>query len=93
MSTNWWLFVALCIVLGALAIILVSATQMLPHRKRKQRAESIRRAEESFHRQREWLEVRFLKLASQSGKPRGLRWWTANLRTRSHLPGIDKLSV
>ena len=74
MSTNWWLFVALGIVLGVLAIILVSAMLLSPHRKRRQRAESIRRAEESFHRQREWLEVRFLKLASQSGKPRGLRW-------------------
>ena len=74
MSKNWWLFVGLGIVLGILAIILVSAVLLSPHRKRRQRAESIRRAEESFHRQREWLEVRFLKLASQSGKPRGLRW-------------------
>ena len=42
---------------------------------------SIRRAEleiqsarQLFHRRREWLEARFLTLASQSGKPRGLAW-------------------
>lgn len=31
-------------------------------------------ARDAFHRQREWLEARFLTLASQSGKPRGLEW-------------------
>jgi hypothetical protein len=33
-----------------------------------------RQARELFHRRREWLEAEFLKLASQSGKPRGLTW-------------------
>jgi len=28
----------------------------------------------SFQQRREWLEARFLTLASQSGKPRGLAW-------------------
>jgi hypothetical protein len=32
------------------------------------------RARQEFRRQRERLEARFLKLASASGKPRGLRW-------------------
>lgn len=27
-----------------------------------------------FHQRREWLEARFLTLATQSGKPRGLSW-------------------
>lgn len=74
MSANWLVFVALGIVLGALAIILLLVVLLSPDRKRRRRAELIRRAKDSFHRQREWLEARFLKLASQSGKPRGLRW-------------------
>lgn len=32
------------------------------------------RARKEFHRQREWLEVRFLELADRSGTPRGLHW-------------------
>jgi hypothetical protein len=35
---------------------------------------SLEHARASFHRRREWLEARFLTLAAQSGKPRGLRW-------------------
>ena len=39
------------------------------------RAETeIQRARQLFHRRREWLEARFLTLAAQSGKPRGLAW-------------------
>jgi hypothetical protein len=37
-------------------------------------ASELRAAREAFHKQREWLEARFLTLASQSGKPRGLEW-------------------
>lgn len=32
------------------------------------------RARRDFHRQREQLEAKFVKLAAGSGKPRGLRW-------------------
>jgi hypothetical protein len=35
---------------------------------------SLEQARASFHRHREWLEAKFLTLAAQSGKPRGLRW-------------------
>ena len=39
------------------------------------RAETeIQRARQLFHRRREWLEARFLTLAAQTGKPRGLAW-------------------
>lgn len=31
-------------------------------------------ARELFHRRREWLEAKFVTLASTSGKPRGLTW-------------------
>ena len=31
-------------------------------------------ARKTFHQRREWLEARFITLASQTGKPRGLRW-------------------
>lgn len=31
-------------------------------------------ARRNFHLRREWLEARFLTLASKSGKPRGLSW-------------------
>ena len=38
------------------------------------RAERLARAQRDFHRQREQLEAKFIERASQSGKPRGLRW-------------------
>src|SRR3982074_3156035 len=31
-------------------------------------------ARRAFHQRREWLEARFMTLASRSGKPRGLAW-------------------
>lgn len=38
------------------------------------RTRRLAQASQLFHRQREWLEVRFVSMASSSGKPRGLRW-------------------
>jgi len=38
------------------------------------RAHDLVQAKQTFHRRREWLEARFMTLASQSGKPRGLTW-------------------
>ncbi|NIP84859.1 MAG: hypothetical protein GTO03_04600 [Planctomycetales bacterium] len=40
-------------------------------RRRRQRLAAARKL---FHQRREWLEARFVELASASGKPRGLRW-------------------
>lgn len=37
-------------------------------------AEKLARAQRDFHRQREFLEARFIERAAASGKPRGLRW-------------------
>ena len=37
-------------------------------------AERLARAQRDFHRQREQLEAKFIERASQTGKPRGLRW-------------------
>jgi hypothetical protein len=38
------------------------------------REQELQRARRDFHRQREHLEARFVRLASASGKPRGLEW-------------------
>jgi hypothetical protein len=38
------------------------------------RERELARARRSFHRQREHLEARFMRLNAQSGKPRGLEW-------------------
>lgn len=38
------------------------------------RETSVKQAREMFQLRREWLEAEFVKLASQSGKPRGLIW-------------------
>jgi hypothetical protein len=35
---------------------------------------SLAHARKTFHLRREWLEAHFFKLASRSGKPRGLEW-------------------
>jgi hypothetical protein len=64
----WWGAVALLIVL-AVAV----AFAWHPVRSRL-RARQLVRARRDFHRVREHLEARFLRLASDSGKPRGLEW-------------------
>ena len=38
------------------------------------RENELAKARRDFHRQREHLEARFMRLAGQSGKPRGLEW-------------------
>lgn len=45
-----------------------------PRWQRHRQARRLRLAREQFTLRREWLEARFLTLASQSGKPRGLEW-------------------
>ena len=63
----WWIgiiaFALFCSAVGAAALFL----------SRHQR-QSLTRAQETFHRRREWLEADFVTQASGSGKPRGLRW-------------------
>jgi len=55
-------------VAGAAAMI-----AMRPLRAARQ-AERLARSQRDFHRQREQLEAKFIERASQTGKPRGLRW-------------------
>lgn len=60
----------LCGLAGTAALVAVSAVPLA--RWMKQREAD--RAATAFRLQRESLEAKFFKLASQSGKPRGLRW-------------------
>lgn len=68
MSEAWWIVAP--VVLG---LLLVAALVWRPVRSALREGQLVR-ARKDFHRQRERLEARFLKLASHSGKPRGLRW-------------------
>lgn len=55
---------------GVIAIVAVAAIPLA----RWMRQREIEQAMASFRRQRESLEAKFFDIASQSGKPRGLRW-------------------
>ena len=59
-----------CGLAGTAALVAVSA---VPLARWMQRREALGAAA-AFRRQREKLEAQFFELASQSGKPRGLRW-------------------
>jgi hypothetical protein len=63
-----WIWIAGGVVLGGLIAALVWAALRHPRRI------SVESARKLFHLQRERLEYRFLVLASQTGKPRGLEW-------------------
>jgi hypothetical protein len=64
----------LSIVAGlVVSILIVVILAWRPIRSAMRQAQ-LARARKDFHRQREWLEAKFLELASASGKPRGLRW-------------------
>jgi hypothetical protein len=43
-------------------------------RHRQPKRHNVDKARQLFQLRREWLEARFLTLASNSGKPRGLKW-------------------
>jgi len=58
--------VALSLILGALCALVWWI--------RRQQVSSLKRARETFHLRREWLEAAFVSHAGASGKPRGLRW-------------------
>lgn len=66
-----WKWVALGVAGAAAAAAVVIAWRPL---RLARLAAEFDRARKEFHRHREWLEVRFLELASRSGTPRGLHW-------------------
>lgn len=59
---------------GACAAAGVLAVLVLRPLRAALRASRYERARRDFHRCRERLEAKFLQLAGESGKPRGLRW-------------------
>jgi len=63
----------LLISIGVLACFFLGRG-VLRRLRRRWRIAEIRRAKMLFSRRREWLEAHFLKLAGQSGLPRGLAW-------------------
>jgi hypothetical protein len=65
-----WLWVAL----GVVAVVLVALVLGWRPLKRLGREIQIERARELFLLQRERLEAEFLRAATATGKPRGLRW-------------------
>jgi len=65
----WWVAAAI----GILILVACASLGWRPVRARL-RAKQLMRARRDFHRQREHLEARFMQLASDSGKPRGLEW-------------------
>lgn len=59
--------------LGLVAAVSLTVVGLRALRRYRQRRH-LQRARQQFHQRREWLEAEFLKLASHSGKPRGLTW-------------------
>lgn len=59
---------------GVLAALLVVAALLWRPIRTALRNSRYERARKDFHRQRERLEAKFVQLAGNSGKPRGLRW-------------------
>jgi hypothetical protein len=65
----WWVVATVASIFVGVVVALV----WRPVRARI-RENELARARKDFHRHREHLEARFLRLASSSGKPRGLEW-------------------
>ena len=65
-----WILAA--VVLSALLVV-VSALAWKPIRASRREAR-FARARQAFRQRREWLEAKFFDLASNTGRPRGLRW-------------------
>jgi hypothetical protein len=65
----WWL-----IGLVALAALMTLAALVWRPLRARMREHELARAKRDFHRHREHLEARFVSLAGQSRKPRGLEW-------------------
>ena len=68
MLAYWWLIVP------AVLTAVIAGAYFLPRWRQHRREQRLIQARRDFHRRREWLEARFVTLASQSGKPRGLAW-------------------
>ncbi|MGD9723986.1 MAG: hypothetical protein AB7O59_20240 [Pirellulales bacterium] len=60
-------------IVGIAVLLVLAALAWRPVRSRL-RERQLAHARKEFHRHREHLEARFLRLASESGKPRGLEW-------------------
>ena len=67
--SSWWILA----LIGLAAVAIAVGLAWRPVR-RKLRERQLRQARRYFHRHREHLEARFMRLAAQSGKPRGLEW-------------------
>ena len=67
--TDWWIPVLL-----TLADIVTLVALAGPPVRAKRRQRELLRARKDFRHKREHLEAKFMQLASQSGKPRGLEW-------------------
>jgi hypothetical protein len=63
--------VTVCVIV---VVALFFVGMILWRRLSGQRRRNLQNARQLFYRRREWLEAEFLKLASQSGRPRGLAW-------------------
>ena len=59
---------------GGIAALIAVGLWTAPWFLRRRRDSQLEEARSVFRRRREWLEARFLSLASESGKPRGLAW-------------------
>ena len=63
----FWLSLSIC-------VALLYALLMGPRWRRRRSDRELGRARQRFHLRREWLEAKFVDLAQQSGRPRGLIW-------------------
>lgn len=66
--------VAWILVAGAVVTVAVMTALLYKPLRAVRRESTLARAKRDFHLQRERLEAQFFKLASTTGKPRGLRW-------------------
>src|SRR5262249_47039721 len=76
MGGHWllpWVFVAFFLLLGTVAVLAIAVLMKL-YRLWRRRPLSIAERRERFQHQREHLEADFLRAATASGKPSGLRW-------------------
>jgi hypothetical protein len=64
------------IAIGIVVVVAISAALWFywPKQKRSFQPAEVQRAKKLFHLRREMLEAKFVKLASSTGKPRGLIW-------------------
>jgi hypothetical protein len=66
---EWWMPI-----IAGLAVVAVMAALVWRPVRARLRERELSRARREFHRHREHLEARFMRLAGESGKPRGLEW-------------------